>query len=147
MRGGFGFYILDLRGYWETMMMIDNRPNMTRILLVDDHKNVRNALSTYLGVYEDLKVVGEAANGQEAVDLCRHFQPDVVLMDLNLPGMDGITTMQIIKKEYPSVQVIILTGFGDLDTKDAAMRAGAVAYLSKDRLVDELYTVIQTVIS
>jgi two-component system, NarL family, response regulator LiaR len=126
--------------------MINDQPNITRILLVEDHKNVRNALNTYLGVYEDLKVIGEAANGPDAINICRHFQPDVVLMDINLPGMDGITATQMIKKEFPSIQVIILTGFGDSDNKDAAMRAGAAVYISKDRVVDDIYNAIQTVV-
>jgi two-component system, NarL family, response regulator LiaR len=127
-------------------MIMNNQPGVIRILLVDDHKNVRNALHAYLDTYDDLHVVGEASDGQEAIKLCHDIQPQVVLIDLNLSGMDGITTTQMIKKDCASTQVIILTNYGEADIQNAAVRAGAATYLSKDHVIDSLYKAIQSVV-
>ena len=103
-----------------------------RLMIVDDHRVVRSGLSAFLLAYDDLKLVGEASNGEEAVRLCAQVKPDVVLMDLVMPVMDGITATKAIRERCPKTQVIALTSFGDQERVQAALKAGAIGYLLKD---------------
>lgn len=103
-----------------------------RLMIVDDHRVVRSGLSAFLLAYDDLKLVGEASNGEEAVRLCAQVKPDVVLMDLVMPGMDGIAATKGIRERCPKTQVIALTSFGDQERVQAALKAGAIGYLLKD---------------
>jgi two-component system, NarL family, response regulator LiaR len=108
-----------------------------RVLIVDDHAVVRQGLRTFLELQDDpsalpVEVVGEASNGVEAVDLARRLQPDVVLLDLVMPGMDGIQATPRIVESSPQSRVIILTSFGEEDKVIPAIRAGAQGYLLKD---------------
>lgn len=115
-----------------------NNSEPIRVLLVDDHAVVRSGLSTFLLVYDDLELVGEASNGQEAVRLCAHLQPDVVLMDLVMPIMDGAAATKAIREQWPDVQVIALTSFPEEELVQGALRAGALSYLLKNVTADEL---------
>ena len=103
-----------------------------RLMIVDDHRVVRSGLSAFLLAYDDLKLVGEASGGEQAVRLCAEVKPDVVLMDLVMPGMDGIAATKAIREQCPRTQVIALTSFGDLERVQAALKAGAIGYLLKD---------------
>ncbi len=114
-----------------------------RLLIVDDHAMVRLGLTVFLRPYADLEVVGEASGGEEALQLCAQTHPDVVLMDLVMPGMDGITTTQRIRQAYPNVQVIALTSFGKEELVRAALQAGAIGYLFKDVSSEELVQAIR----
>lgn len=114
-----------------------------RILLVDDHSVVRQGLRMFLGLDPDLEVVGEASNGAEGIELVRQLQPDVVLMDLLMPVMDGITAIQQLRKEFPDVEVIALTSILEDDKVVGAVRAGAIGYLLKDTQADELCRAIK----
>ncbi len=105
-----------------------------KILLADDHMVVRSGLSTVLAVYDDMKLVGEAGDGEEAVRLCERLQPDVVLMDLLMPRMDGVTATRIIKERWPKIQVIALTSFKEKEYVEGAIKAGANGYLLKEYL-------------
>lgn len=116
---------------------------MTRILLVDDHKGVRQSLANYLSLCEALEVVGEASNGAEAVEICGRLAPDVVVMDINMPVMDGIEATKMIACRYPEVVVIALTLYDNEEKLREAYRAGAYACLVKGS-VDELANVIQS---
>jgi NarL family two-component system response regulator LiaR len=112
-------------------------PKKIGVLIVDDHAVVRQGLRTFLELQDDpsalpIEVVGEAANGVEAVDLARRLQPDVVLLDLVMPGMDGIQATPRIIENSPHSRVIILTSFGEEDKVVPAIRAGAQGYLLKD---------------
>jgi two-component system, NarL family, response regulator LiaR len=118
-------------------------PPPIRVMLVDDHTMVRRGLATFLKVYEDLELVGEAASGEAAISLCARIQPDVVLMDMIMPGMDGATTTQAIRQQFPTVQVIALTSFSDEDLVGRALQAGAIGYLFKDISADELAQAIR----
>jgi NarL family two-component system response regulator LiaR len=109
-----------------------------RVLIVDDHAIVRSGLIRFLMAYDDLELVGEAANGVEAVRLCGQLQPDVVLMDLSMPEMDGIAATRTIRKQYPHAQVIALTSFRDEDIVKQALEAGAIGYQLKNISTDEL---------
>jgi NarL family two-component system response regulator LiaR len=113
-------------------------------MLVDDHTMVRRGLATFLKVFDDLELVGEAANGEAAISLCARIQPDVVLMDMVMPGMDGATTTHAIRQQFPTVQVIALTSFTDEDLVGRALQAGAIGYLFKDISADELAQAIRS---
>lgn len=114
-----------------------------RVLLVDDHLMVRRGLATFLKVYDDLALVGEASSGQEAVQLCGQHQPDVVLMDMVMPDMDGASATQLIRQQYPAVQVLALTSFKEESLVKGALQAGAIGYLLKDVTADELAQAIR----
>jgi NarL family two-component system response regulator LiaR len=109
-----------------------------RILIVDDHGVVRQGLRMYLALDPELEVAGEAANGAEAVRLAHELEPDVVLMDLLMPVMDGIAATEAIRRELPEVEVIALTSVLEDSAVYGAMRAGAIGYLLKDTEADEL---------
>jgi two-component system, NarL family, response regulator LiaR len=113
--------------------MDDNeRGRPIRVMLVDDHAMVRDGLKVFLSNYADIEVVAEADDGAEALALCARFRPDVVLMDLLMPELDGPTATARIRSAYPHIQVIALTSFVEEDLIRRALRAGAVGYLLKD---------------
>ena len=114
-----------------------------RVLIVDDHPMVRRGLATFLKVYDDLELAGEAAGGQEAIQLCSQVRPDVVLMDMVMPDMDGATATRIIRKQSSSIQVVALTSFKDEVMVQSALQAGAIGYLLKDVSADELAQAIR----
>lgn len=117
---------------------------MTRVLIVDDHQLIRSGLATLLDPYDDLEVVGEAADGEEAVELVTSNAPDVVLMDLSMPVMDGVEATRRILERHPSVAVVVLTSFADKARVDDALEAGAVGYLLKDSEPQELLAGIRS---
>jgi NarL family two-component system response regulator LiaR len=119
-------------------------PTPIRVLLVDDHAVVRSGLSAFLLAYDDLDLVGEASSGERAIQLCPQVRPDVVLMDLVMPGMDGATATGMIREKCPQIQVIALTSFKEKDFVEGALRAGAVGYLLKDISADELAQAIRS---
>jgi NarL family two-component system response regulator LiaR len=114
-----------------------------RVLLVDDHAVVRSGLSAFLLAFDDLDLVGEVGSGEEAVQLCDRLQPDVVLMDLVMPGMDGAQATHAIREKCPSIQVIALTSFKEKELVEGAMEAGAIGYLLKNVSADELAKAIR----
>jgi len=121
-----------------------------RVLIVDDHAIVRQGLRTFLEIHGDasclpIEVVGEAANGVEAVDYTRKLQPDIVLLDLVMPEMDGIEATAKIIQNNPQTKVIILTSFGEQDRVIPAIRAGAQSYLLKDIPPDDLVKAVRQV--
>jgi NarL family two-component system response regulator LiaR len=109
-----------------------------RILIADDHEVVRQGLRTFLGLDPALEVVGEAADGAEAVRLAHRLRPDVVLMDLLMPEMDGIAATQLIRRELPDTEVVALTSVLEDASVVGAVRAGAIGYLLKDTQAQEL---------
>jgi two-component system, NarL family, response regulator LiaR len=118
-----------------------------RVLLVDDHMVVRRGLSTVLAVYDDLKLVGEARDGEEALKLCEQLQPDIVLMDMLMPKMDGVTATRIIKERWSQIQVIALTSFKEKEYVEGALKVGAKGYLLKDVSADELVRAIRLAVA
>ena len=115
-----------------------------KILLVDDHAVVRSGLSKFLMVNKDLKLVGEASDGAEAVQMVSLHKPDIVLMDLMMPGMDGISATREIHQRYPGVKVIALTSFAEQNMIQGALQAGAVGYLQKNVTATELGNAIRS---
>ena len=114
-----------------------------RVMLVDDHNVVRSGLATFLRAYEDLQLVGQAKNGLEAVRLCRERKPDVVLMDLIMPEMDGIAATRAILAECPEIKVIAMTSFDEEELVRGVLAAGAISYLLKNVTSDELAAAIR----
>lgn len=115
-----------------------------RVMLVDDHDMVRTGLEVFLETVDDLELVGEASNGEDAVRLCGEVHPDVILMDLIMPGMGGIEVTRLIREAYPQVQVIALTSFNDKQLVQQALQAGAISYLLKNASIDELSAAIRS---
>jgi two-component system, NarL family, response regulator LiaR len=116
--------------------------NQITILLVDDHEVVRRGLHNYLDTVPDLKVVGEAASGEEAIGMVMDLIPDIVLLDLIMAGMDGGETTRQIKKISPRTQVVVLTSFHDDGHIFPALKAGAISYVLKDMRMDRLAEVL-----
>ena len=114
-----------------------------RVMLVDDHAVVRSGLSAFLHTYDDLQLVGEAADGAEAIAECARTQPDVILMDLVMPHMDGATAIRAIRDKYADVQMIALTSFKEDELVQQALKAGAIGYLLKNVSADELADAIR----
>lgn len=114
-----------------------------RVLIADDHAVVRNGLGSFLYAYDDFELVGEAKNGEQAVRMCEQCRPDVVLMDLVMPGMDGARATHLIREKFPTVQVIALTSFKEREQVQSAIQAGAIGYLLKDISAEELARAIR----
>lgn len=116
---------------------------MIRIVLVDDHAVLRSGMRYILDVVEAVEVVGEASNGLEAIELCETLEPDIVLMDLMMPEMDGIEATRAITAAHPQTRVIVLTSFEDGDNVNAALDAGAISFLTKNISASDLTAAIQ----
>jgi NarL family two-component system response regulator LiaR len=117
------------------------------ILIADDHKLVRQGIIDFLGAQGEFEVKGEAANGEEAILLTQKLKPDIVLMDLNMPKIDGIEAIHKIKKSSPDTKIIALTAFTQNETVFSAINAGVDGYLLKDIMPDELITAIHSVLN
>jgi NarL family two-component system response regulator LiaR len=118
------------------MTMSETEP--IRVIIVDDHAMLRRGLKFFLKGFDDLELVGEANSGPAALDLCAEVQPDVVIMDMVMPGMDGAQATQAIREQFPQVQVIALTSFQEEDLVERALQAGAIGYLLKNVNADGL---------
>jgi NarL family two-component system response regulator LiaR len=112
--------------------------NSIRVLIVDDHPMVRKGLAAFLLVMDDLELVGQAKDGQDALRKCEDHSPDVILMDLIMPVMDGPTAIREICKRWPDIQIVALTSFQEEELVHEALQAGAISYLLKDVTADEL---------
>lgn len=115
-----------------------------RVMLVDDHTMVRKGLTTFLNVFDDLQLVGEAENGADAIKICGEVLPDVVLMDMIMPDMDGAVATNLIRQKYPNVQILVLTSFKEGELIKKALEAGAIGYLLKDVSADDLGKAIRS---
>ena len=115
-----------------------------RIMVVDDHAVVRSGLKAFLMVFDDLELVGEASSGQEAIQLAERAQPDVILMDIIMPDLDGPATTKAIRSGWPNVQVVALTSFREDELVKRALQAGAIGYLLKNVGADELADAIRS---
>lgn len=115
-----------------------------RVMIVDDHAVVRSGLSAFLKVYPDLEMVGEAESGEDAVARVGLLLPDVILMDLMMPGMDGVQTTRAIKQKYPQIQIVALTSFKEENMVQGALQAGAMGYLLKNVSATELSSAIRS---
>lgn len=120
-----------------------NDSGSIRVMIVDDHDMVRRGLVAFLNVNSDLLMVGEANNGQKALEVCEDVNPDVILMDLVMPVMDGAAATRSIKERWPDVQVVALTSFEEKELVQNALKAGAISYLLKNVTADALAEAIR----
>jgi len=118
---------------------------LIRVLIADDHFVVRQGLAALLAPRNGMQVVGEAATGKEAVELALALRPDVILMDLFMPDMDGTAAILAIKEQDPAARILVLTSFGEREKVTAALRGGALGYLLKDSSADDLFAAIRSV--
>ncbi len=116
---------------------------MIKILITDDHPMVRTGLETVLSLIDDFDVCGMAGNGMEAYHLCGQMEPDVILMDLKMPKMDGVTAIEKILEKWPDLRIIVLTSFPEEDLIEKALDAGAMSYLLKDITANRLEQAIR----
>ncbi len=123
--------------------MTEHSPTRIRVLLVDDHAVVRTGLRAFLELLPDVEIVGEAGDGSEALAVARRVEPDVVLMDLLMPRMDGITAIARFREELPETEVVAMTSFIEEEKVTAALEAGAAGYLLKDAAADEVASAIR----
>lgn len=115
-----------------------------RVMIVDDHAVVRSGLAAFFAAYPDLDLIAEAENGEEALVRCQLMKPDVILMDLSMPVLDGVAATRQIKEKYPNVKVIALTSFQENDLILGALQAGAIGYLMKNITARELAAAIRS---
>ena len=123
--------------------MADDRDEI-RVMVVDDHDMVRRGLAAYFKTHPDLILVGEASDGLEALEVCQSQHPDVILMDLIMPGMGGIEATRRIREQHPDIQVIALTSFQDKDLVQEAIQVGAISYLLKNVSGDDLADAVRS---
>ena len=131
----------------ETEKTRAKRPNPARLLIADDHDLVRDGFRRMLANNPELEVVGEARNGREAVELCRSLRPHLVLMDVRMPEIDGLSATRAIKEELPNISVLIVTTYDDPDYLFEAVGAGAAGYVLKNTRKHKLIEVIRKVLS
>ena len=117
--------------------------DVIRVMIVDDHMMMRTGLRYTLRSFDDLELVGEAGSGAEAIEKCNNLQPDVILMDMVMPGMDGADATRQIRQRQPAVQIIALTSFQEKDLVERALQAGAIGYLLKNVEARELAEAIR----
>ncbi len=119
--------------------------NQIRVLAVDDHQILHVGIEFMLLAFDDIELVGQAYSGREALELCDQLRPDVVVMDLKMPGMNGVAATRAIRERYPQVQVLILTSYQGREFVQQATQAGAIGYLDKGVTLDELAQAIRSV--
>ena len=117
--------------------------NLIRVVLVDDHYQIHRIVQEILSEVSDIKLVGQAANGQEGIELCEYYQPDIALMDVIMPIMDGIEAAKILREKIPAVKVLVLSSFQDHESVHTMLRNGAVGYLTKGSLSEDLVNTIR----
>lgn len=119
-------------------------PYKIRLLVVDDHDMLREGLAAFLRAFPDLDLIGEAGGGEEAIQQCRDLQPDVVLMDLIMPEVDGVTAIRTIHQEMPAIKIVALSSFGEDKLVRDALQAGATSYMLKNVSANNLAEAIRT---
>ncbi|HRV92443.1 MAG TPA: response regulator transcription factor [Anaerolineae bacterium] len=125
------------------MNKVSDTLKVIKVIIVDDHAMVRTGLTAFLKIFDDMELIGEASSGSEAIELCVELEPDVVLMDMVMPEMDGPTAIKAILKRFPHIHIIALTSFREQDLVQRALEAGATSYLLKDVSADELADAIR----
>lgn len=120
-----------------------NTPALIRVMIVDDHPLAQAGARHFLNALTDLELVGEASSGQEAIELCAHVRPHVVLMDVVMPDLDGIATTEALRARFPQIKVIMLSSFSESNVVQRAMQAGACGYLLKNATAHDLAQAIR----
>jgi DNA-binding NarL/FixJ family response regulator len=122
-------------------------PRIAKVLFADDNASTRAGMALVFETMKDMQLVGLAENGAVALALCEQNHPDIVLLDLKMPEMDGVSATRLIKKRFPNIQVVVMTGFDDKALSCQAAQAGAKVFLSKDATIDEMILVLRSVIT
>ena len=117
--------------------------NPIRVVLVDDHLQTHRVVQEILNITADIMLVGQGANGQEGISLCAQYQPDIILMDVVMPVMDGIEATKVINERFPDIKILVLSSFQDHESVYAMLRNGAVGYLTKSTLAEDLIETVQ----
>jgi NarL family two-component system response regulator LiaR len=120
--------------------------NNIGIILVDDHRRVHQVISEIISFFDDIELLGHGSNGLEAIDLCDRYEPDLVLMDVVMPTMDGVEATKRILNKHPDIKILALSSFQDYDTAHAMLESGAVGYVLKDSSVNELENTIRATV-
>ncbi len=115
-----------------------------RVLVVDDHRHIHEVITRVLVGINDISIVGQAANGAEALRLCEEAQPDLILMDVVMPVMDGMQATERLREKYPDSKILVLSSFQDHESVHQMLRSGAAGYITKDALTNDLVNVIRT---
>jgi len=118
---------------------------MIRVVLTDDHRHIHDTVSTILGQVDDIRLVAQGSNGEDAIRLCEEYHPDIVLMDIVMPGMDGVEATRVICKRYPEIKILVLSSFQDHETVFAMLESGASGYIVKHVLAADLVDVIRAI--
>jgi NarL family two-component system response regulator LiaR len=122
---------------------VDNMTDSIRVVIVDDHDMLRKGIATMLYATDDLTLVGEASSGSEAIEMCAKLKPDVVLIDLMMPEMDGVTAIQNIHVNQPQIRIVVLSSFAEPDLIKSALKAGASGYVLKNISAEKLANAVR----
>ena len=125
------------------MMEKTTTPSPIRVVLIDDHLQIHTVVQATLNSTPDFKLVGQGANGQDAIALCEQYKPDIVLMDVVMPIMDGIEATMVLHERFPNIKILVLSSFHDHESVYTMLRNGAVGYLTKDTLAQDLVETIR----
>jgi NarL family two-component system response regulator LiaR len=123
------------------------KESVCSILVVDDHRFIHDVISKIIGGINDMTIIGHASNGLEAIQFCQSTQPDMILMDVVMPGMDGLETVRTLHAKYPNIKILVLSSFQDHESVHLMLKNGAVGYVTKSSLTSELVTIIRTILS
>jgi len=123
---------------------VKNRERPIRVVLIDDHRQVHSVVATVLHAAADILLVGQGANGAEALTLCQELQPDLILMDVVMPVMDGVQATQLIRERFPQQKILVLSSFQDHESVHAMLKNGAAGYITKNALTHDLVNAIRT---
>lgn len=126
---------------------MDARPEPIRVILIDDRKTIHEEIGALFSVWEDIELVAQGYNGEEAINLCEQHQPDLILMDIAMPVMNGVVATRAITSRFPGVKVIAMSGIDDSAVVQNMIKAGAIGYMLKEAHPEELASTIRTVIS
>lgn len=116
-----------------------------RVILIDDHRHVHQAISIILDLVADIELIGQGSNGQEALALCQELEPDMVLMDVVMPVIDGVEATKLIRQQFPRIKILVLSSFQNHESVHAMLRNGATGYITKSALTHELIDTIRTI--
>ena len=116
-----------------------------RVILIDDHRHVHQAISIILDLVADIELIGQGSNGQEALALCQELEPDMVLMDVVMPVIDGVEATKLIRQQFPRIKILVLSSFQNHESVHAMLRNGATGYITKSTLTHELIDTIRTI--
>jgi NarL family two-component system response regulator LiaR len=114
-----------------------------KVVLIDDHRHIHQAVTTILGAMPFIDLVGQGSNGEEAIQLCQEHQPDLVLMDVVMSGMDGVTATRIIHEQFPTIRILVISSFQDHESVHEMLRNGASGYVTKGALASDLISAIR----